>query len=146
MVDLARPRLFSANSETELALTAAQATTHAITGSGQAFVTDLRWTTDADLDGIATDLTIDLEATASTALTTGATISIAADKTLTVTSTTGDSAQSRLDVTAATTFEIDNGGSGTASIVLANSETELALTAAQATDACDHRVWSGVCD
>ena len=116
-----------------LTATAAQMDAATVTGAGLAVIQDLSLSTSADLDGIATDLTIDLEATASTALEAGATISIAADKTLTVTSTTGDPAQSRLDVTEAATFEIDNGGSGTASIVLANSETELALTAAQAT-------------
>ena len=68
-----------------------------------------------------------------------------------MTSTAGtDSAQSRLDVSAIASGSggvctVDNGGFGSASIVLANSDPELALTAAQATTACGHRVWSGVC-
>ena len=67
-----------------------------------------------------------------------------------MTSTAGtDSAQSRLDVSAIASGSggvctVDNGGSGSASIVLANSDPEIALTAAQATTACGHRALAHV--
>ena len=119
----------SVGSDTTLKLTAAQATTETITGAGSVVITALDATTDAALDGIATDLTIDLGTTNAT-LVAGATISVAAGKTLTVTSVDeGNSSATRLEVTSATTFDIGAGSS----VAIANDETELALTAAQAT-------------
>ena len=64
---------------------------------GLAVIQDLSLSTSADLDGIATDLTIDLEAT-NVALAADATLAVATGKTLTVTSTAGTDYQ--LDVSA----------------------------------------------
>ena len=68
-----------------------------MTGAGLAVHSGSTLSTSADLDGIATDLTIDLEAT-NVALAADATLAVATGKTLTLTSTAGTDYQ--LDVSA----------------------------------------------
>ena len=118
----------SVSSETTLKMTAAQATSEAITGAGAVIITALDATTDADLDGIETDLTIDLGAN-NVALAADATLDVATGKTLTLTSTAGTDYE--LDVSA-----IDGGSTGVFTVdgdISVSSETTLKMTAAQAT-------------
>ena len=117
------------NVNTGLALMAAQATGHSITGAGQVFITDLDDTPDAALADIDTNLTIDLGTTDVTELTSSQ-ISVADGKILTVTSDDNNNSQTRLlDVTSAKMFDIGAGSS----VALENVNTGLALMAAQAT-------------
>ena len=95
---------------------------------GAVIITALDATTDADLDGIETDLTIDLGAN-NVALAADATLDVATGKTLTLTSTAGTDYE--LDVSA-----IDGVSGGVFTVdgdISVSSETTLKMTAAQAT-------------
>ncbi|WP_404414613.1 hypothetical protein LG277_12945 [Vreelandella aquamarina] len=119
----------SADVQTDATITlkAVHADGLAFTGDGAVVVTALADTPDADLSGIATDLTIDLGDDTTVALDQATSrIDVAENKTLTIKGG-ADGNTSSLDVTAADAFAIDE----TANIVV-DEFTTLTLTAAQA--------------